>query len=131
MLAGRLYNRYATFFVALLTSTEPQREELMIVAEKSTHLAMFALLGIVLWGALPRGPRRPQLVLAAGAVIGITSELLQRFYVSRDPTVRDAILNVAGTLLGIVLCELVSLTGVRKQESGPPVPADRFVGSEE
>jgi VanZ family protein len=82
---------------------EPAHRFLMIAAEKSCHLLMFGTLAIVLWYLLPPSRAKNWLILSVGALVGAASEILQRFFVTRDPTVRDFLLNVAGTALGILV----------------------------
>ena len=47
-----------------------------------------------------RRGRRWSYTLATGFAIGIASELLQFVFPGRDPAVRDALINFAGTILG-------------------------------
>ena len=81
---------------------------LHFLAEKSVHLTLFCVLGILLWrvyASLARG-RRFALVAFTGLVIGSLSEYLQSFFPGRDPSLRDVLINLTGTAIGagIALC---------------------------
>jgi VanZ family protein len=78
---------------------------LHFLAEKSLHLTLFFVLGVLLWHAFtaPRRRRLVQVVLA-GFVFGSASELLQAAFPDRDPAIRDVLINVVGAFLGAVAC---------------------------
>lgn len=73
------------------------------VLEKGTHLTLFFVFGLLLiradFGSMTR---RVPFVLAAGAVLGIAAEYLQTFFVGRDPAIRDALIDLFGTCLGVL-----------------------------
>jgi VanZ family protein len=79
-----LYHRYHVYFLA----------------EKTVHLTLFIVLAIVLWRNLPDSPGKFGIVLLCGALIGCCSELTQCLFPSRDPALRDALINTAGTAIG-------------------------------
>jgi VanZ family protein len=82
-----------------------------LLADKGLHVTLFAVLGLLLWQAIPDvgwKPRRglgwkPLCVLGLGLVVGSCSEYLQSFFPDRDPALRDVLINVCGTALGIAL----------------------------
>jgi VanZ family protein len=90
-------------------------------AEKSVHVIAFAILAILLWKIIPDVPWRFVAILSAGLVAACASELLQRLFPGRDPTIRDVIINVAGIALG----SLASLTfsSLRASNGEPPAGA--------
>ncbi len=67
---------------------------------------MFFILALLLCQALPSGRRKEYQVIAAGAIIGSCSEYLQSFFPGRDPAIRDVLINVAGTALGLLAYKL-------------------------
>jgi VanZ family protein len=73
------------------------------VAEKGFHVGLFSILAVLLWNALGSVPSKGVNVLALGLVIGSASEFLQGFFPGRDPAIRDVMLNLAGTALGLVM----------------------------
>ena len=79
-------------------------EILHLLADKGFHVSLFCILAILLWQALPGDQRKALLILAIGAVVGCCSEFLQRFFPDRDPAIRDVLINVGGTGLGILCC---------------------------
>jgi VanZ family protein len=74
-----------------------------LVADKGFHVFLFAVLGVLLWNAVPKGQRKTISILIAGATVGSTSEFLQSLFPGRDPATRDVLINIAGTALGIAL----------------------------
>ena len=89
---------------------------LSFLAEKSLHVIMFLVLGTLLWRAIKaiedvRG--KIAVILSVGLLIGSASEFLQRFFPGRDPSVRDILINLAGTAIGVA----VSLTFARIRQN--------------
>lgn len=78
---------------------------LHFAAEKSVHLTLFFVLGVLLW-QLFSSPRRRRLaeVVLVGLIVGSSSELLQTFFPGRDPAIRDVLINVVGAFLGAAVC---------------------------
>ena len=46
-------------------------------------------------------------IVLCGALVGLCSEFLQRFFPDRDPAIRDVIINICGTALGLAICAVV------------------------
>jgi len=80
-----------------------------LLADKSVHVGMFLVLALLLWRILPDAQWKIARILLCGAVVGSASEFLQRFFPGRDPAVRDVLINVAGTAVGVA----VSLAWIR------------------
>jgi VanZ family protein len=78
------------------------------LAEKWVHVTMFMVLAILLWKAIPQRPRKVGIILLVGAVVGSCSELLQSLFPDRDPAIRDVLINIGGTALGIAICLAIS-----------------------
>lgn len=76
-------------------------------AEKCVHVGLFLVFAILLTNALPRSHRKIRFILMIGTVVGSTSELLQRFFPGRDPTVRDVCINIAATAVGALISHFV------------------------
>ena len=79
-----------------------------LLADKSVHIALFTVFAVLLWGALSRIPKKVLWILLIGAFIGSCSELLQNFFPGRDPAIRDVLINIGGTGLGIGVSALIS-----------------------
>ncbi len=47
------------------------------------------------------------MILLCGAIVGSCSEYLQRFFPDRDPAIRDVLINIGGTALGLLICRSV------------------------
>lgn len=77
---------------------------LHFIAEKSVHVTLFLILAILLWRIIPDASWKIAVILLSGLSIGFCSELLQAFYPHRDPTLRDLLINVGGTMAGVVVC---------------------------
>lgn len=81
---------------------------LHFLAEKSVHLTLFFVLGILLSQLYTAAPlARFGKVVLTGLVIGSLSELLQNFFPGRDPALRDVLINVGSTALGAALAAWV------------------------
>jgi len=88
----------------LLTHLQPGTSSYDIVhllADKSVHVGLFFVLAVLLWRALPSAPGRVIAIMVIGAAIGSCSELLQMLFPGRDPAVRDVLINIGGTALGV------------------------------
>ncbi len=75
-----------------------------LLADKGFHVSLFCILAILLWRALPNSSKKLWLIVLAGAIVGSCSEILQRFFPDRDPAIRDVLINIGGTALGLILC---------------------------
>jgi VanZ family protein len=75
-----------------------------LLADKSVHVGLFLVLALLLWQALPSAEWKIARIILFGAAVGSASEFLQRFFPGRDPAVRDVLINVAGTAVGIGCC---------------------------
>ncbi len=89
-------------FLSRQTSVaHPERGVPYLLLDKGFHVSMFFILALLLCRALP-STRQNYLVVAAGAVIGSCSEYLQSFFPGRDPALRDVLINIGGTVLGLL-----------------------------
>lgn len=84
-----------------------------LLADKGLHVTLFTVLAILLWQAIPDVKWKVARVLGVGLVVGSCSEFLQSFFPDRDPAIRDVLINVSGTALGIVLSLAFRRTPVR------------------
>jgi VanZ family protein len=80
------------------------RSMIHFLAEKDFHLWMYSIFAALLYWSLGSIKSKAAWVLGMGAAVGIGSEILQSVFPGRDPTVRDALINLAGTGLGVALC---------------------------
>lgn len=78
------------------------------LADKGVHITLFAVLAILLWQALSPIHWKMVVILVAGGFVGSCSEFLQSFYPDRDPAIRDVLINIGGTALGILICFMIS-----------------------
>lgn len=76
---------------------------LHFLAQKTVHVTLFTVFAMLLWKALPESRWHFALVISIGLVTGICSELLQMLFPGRDPAVRDALINLGGTILGATI----------------------------
>lgn len=77
-----------------------------LLADKGLHVTLFCVLAILLWHALPNARKKTLIIIACGAVVGSCSEFLQRFFPDRDPAIRDVLINIGGTAVGVAICAL-------------------------
>lgn len=106
---------YGSTVAKHFTSTDAY-DSLHFVAEKSVHLTLFFVLGVLLWQVFSaRRGRRLATVVLGGLIVGTASELLQRFFPGRDPAIRDVFINVTGTFLGAAVCTLTRRRPGEKQ----------------
>jgi hypothetical protein len=64
-----------------------------VLGRNSVHITMFTSLGAVFWVAFHTVKRKAVLAIAAGWAIGCCSELFQRLFPTRDPSIRDVLIN--------------------------------------
>lgn len=86
---------------------------LHLVADKGFHVALFFVLATLLWNLLSNPRWKKARILLAGAVVGSCSEFLQRFFPGRDPAIRDVLINIGGTALGIAA--MLTITRLRSR----------------
>jgi len=72
-----------------------------LLADKSVHLFLFSMLGILLWKAVANVGHKIAIILLIGAIVGSCSEFLQRFFPDRDPAITDVLINVGSTAIGV------------------------------
>jgi len=94
-----------------------------LLADKGFHVTLFCVLAVLLWRTLVRAEKRVWVILIAGAITGSCSELLQRLFPDRDPTIRDVLINVGGTALGIVACIAANRWKQQHDRDRNPEPA--------
>jgi len=75
-----------------------------LFADKSVHVGLFLVLGLLLWQAPPNAHWKVARIILFGAAVGSASEFFQSFFPGRDPAVRDVLINVGGTAVGICVC---------------------------
>lgn len=74
------------------------------VLKKAVHMTLFLVFAFLLTQALEGNRRQIVLMtLLAGGLTGCLSELLQNFFPGREPTVRDALINLTSTGIGALL----------------------------
>ena len=92
---------------AFLNQLQPDSSSYGIIhllADKGFHVSLFCVLAVLLWLALQNVAKKSWVIVLCGAVVGSCSEFLQRFFPDRDPAIRDVIINVCGTVLGLAIC---------------------------
>ena len=112
------------FFFGGLGPHVPYYGLVHLLADKGLHVTLFLILAILLWKSIPQGRWKIEEILVCGAFVGSCSEFLQRFFPGRDPAIRDVMINVGGTALGV----LVSMEFVRLHRANA---SDRLSGTED
>jgi VanZ family protein len=77
------------------------------LAEKSVHVVLFFVLAILLWKAIPDRRLKVTSILLIGFAVGSSSELLQRLFPGRDPSLRDIAIDVGASATGCLVCWLL------------------------
>jgi VanZ family protein len=101
-----LRERFSYFSGLLFSSIQPHTspyEWLHLLADKGLHVTLFLILAVLLWKAIPPMRGKAGFILLAGLVVGSCSEFLQRFFPGRDPALRDVLINLGGTAIGLAL----------------------------
>ncbi len=89
-----------------------------LAADKGLHVTLFAVLAVLLFRALANPRHKIIRILAFGLVVGCCSEYLQSFFPDRDPAIRDVLINLGGTGLGVWVSHLVSKKRAGSQTTG-------------
>jgi VanZ family protein len=89
-----------------------------IVADKGLHVTLFAVLAVLLFGAMVHPGKKVVRILLFGFVVGCCSEYLQSFFPDRDPAFRDVLINLGGTGLGVLISRIswAKATAVQTQK---------------
>lgn len=107
-LASKWAESFFTFlsgeFLKSLKHNSSSYDVIHLLADKGFHVSLFCILAMFLWLAIRRLPRKPAVIILCGAVVGSASEFLQRFFPDRDPALRDVLINIGGTALGVLVC---------------------------
>jgi len=82
-----------------------------LAADKGLHVTLFAVLAVLLFRAMADPRHKVVRILLFGLTVGCCSEYLQSFFPDRDPAVRDVLINLGGTAVGV----LVSLVLPRRR----------------
>jgi hypothetical protein len=100
------------------------------LAEKSVHVTMFTILGAVLSAAFHGVKREAVLALTAGCAIGCCSELFQRLFPTRDPSIRDVLIHWSSVSVGVALSycwqKITEARGVTANTVGHPASAENM-----
>lgn len=104
-----LFNFLASVLFSGLEPSSSPYGVIHLVADKGFHVFMFVMLALLLWRAIPGRRSKIWSILAIGLLVGSCSEFLQRFFPGRDPAVRDVLINLAGTALGVALSIAVTM----------------------
>jgi VanZ family protein len=100
--AGRWsVNAFDGLFRRFLASSDNGYRTLRFVAEKSVHVALFAGLALVLWRCFGHMRHRTMYTVLAGFTVGCSSELFQRMFPTRDPSIRDVLINWSAVLISV------------------------------
>lgn len=124
-LAGQSSEEAFSALSRILTQLQPGTTSYNVVhllADKSVHIGLFAVLAVLLWGALRNTSKKIAWILLIGAFVGTCSELLQNFFPGRDPAIRDVFINIAGTAVGLI-CRLAISKLYRAEKRLAPVGA--------
>ncbi len=117
-LAGQSSEEAFSALSHLLTHLQPGTSSYDVVhlmADKSVHVGLFAIFAILLWGALEKGSKKIGWILLMGALVGSCSELLQNIFPGRDPAIRDVLINIGGTALGLMF--RIAISKLYRRES--------------
>ena len=86
-------------------------QSILFAVRKCAHVAEYAILALLLWRALRSGSAlRAKIsilfgaVLLGCAVVAASDEFHQSFVKSRTSSVRDVLLDIAGALIGLLIC---------------------------
>jgi VanZ family protein len=100
-------NTFDDVFLPLLASSNGTYRTVRLVAEKSVHITLFAGLAATLWNSLGSARLRRTYTVIAGFALGCSSELFQRLFPTRDPSIRDVLINWSGVILGVAISHIV------------------------
>ena len=89
---------------------------LHLLADKGVHVTLFLVLAVLLWNFFPNASWKVVVIIFCGALVGSASEFLQRFFPGRDPAIRDVLINIGGTAIGVWLCISYVKRRMRAQE---------------
>ena len=93
--------------------------QVQLLMRKGAHLAEYAIFAILFWRTLYRGTKLKMnmpivyvSVWIAAALLAAADEFHQSFVVSRTASPNDVLIDICGTLIGLVICSMFA----RKRE---------------
>jgi VanZ family protein len=107
---------HVAFIVPILLWLKPGMapetlRSILFAMRKCAHVSEYAILALLLWRALRSGSAlRAKIsmlfsaVLLGCAVVAASDEFHQSFVKSRTSSVRDVLLDIAGALIGLLIC---------------------------
>lgn len=118
-ICDRLLMRLEEVFLTADRATDDGTLDDRFWAKKTAHVVLFVTLAFLLSGAVTGRTGTIRLFIASiAAAVGCGSELLQLFFVGREPQLRDAALNAASGALGAMLFVRPALEGARSSPHG-------------
>jgi VanZ family protein len=102
------FNLLANTFMRPLQHDSVSYGIIHLFADKGFHVTLFCVFAVLLWQALQHSEKKIWVILLSGAAVGSCSELLQRVFPGRDPAMRDVLINIGGTAIGLMFCILVT-----------------------
>jgi len=99
----RAFDSTWVFLLAELAPYAPSYALTHLLAEKTVHFVLFCIFGMLLWRTVPKRPGKVWLILLCGAVVGTCAEILQIFFPPRDPLIKDVLIDILGTAIGVAL----------------------------
>ncbi|MGA8025940.1 MAG: VanZ family protein [Bryobacteraceae bacterium] len=105
-----------------LQSSDSSYGIIHLLADKGVHVVLFLVLATLLWNMLSSARWKTPAILLIGAFVGSCSEFLQRFFPGRDPAIRDVLINIAGTAVGIAVSLGVTRKGRVRHSDPRPEP---------
>lgn len=117
---GRL--AFVAFFV--YAHLVPKPPHVAGVSDKLEHAVLYALFGLVLWDLLPGTPQaRGGAVLALGWILAIMMEVAQSHVPHRKKDVFDALADLAGLAVAVLLAASATAMRSRRRGAAPsPTP---------
>ena len=103
--AGRLSERI--YRVLFGDGSQSGAGFLHFIAEKSVHVTLFFVLGLLLIHMYDGSrPQRFWKAAVTGLIIGSLSEYLQSFFPDRDPAIRDVLINFVSASIGAAIASV-------------------------
>jgi VanZ like family len=124
-------NTFDLGFRSLFADSPGPFGTIRFIAEKSIHVTLFTTLGFTLLLLFQGASRKTLLALVTGCTLGCCSELFQRLFPTRDPAIRDVLINSCSVSAGVAIAscmQMITAAGRHASEAvGVSGYADRAI----
>ena len=112
-----LFATLSSMLLPHLSAAHPSYKHLHFIAEKSVHVTLFMLFAVLLWNAIPNKPRKITAIFLSSLLVACMAEFIQFFFPGRDPALRDVMIDLGGTAIGVGIITKIFAKSVKAERT--------------